>query len=125
MLRVPLGAAAGGLANRVIVTEGNLRGEPREESVAPLNEGARSAGRAAVELVLDRREAFRQAFATAAEHDLVVLVGRGARATISKTVARDQPIPFDDRTVAREELRALLRGPDPKDGQSRVATMRA
>jgi UDP-N-acetylmuramoyl-L-alanyl-D-glutamate--2,6-diaminopimelate ligase len=122
-LRVPLGAAAGGLAERVIVTHGNPRGEPIEAPLSPLEEGARSAGRASVEVVRGRREAFRHAFATAGEGDLVVIPGRGVRGMITTTDG-GEPIPFDDRTVAREELRALL-GRRGTAGQSRVATTRA
>jgi UDP-N-acetylmuramoyl-L-alanyl-D-glutamate--2,6-diaminopimelate ligase len=122
-LRVPLGAAAGRLAERVIVTHGNPRGEPIEAPLSPLTEGARSARRASVEVVLGRREAFRHAFATAGEGDLVVIPGRGARPVIS-TPDGGEPTPFDDRTVAREELRALLRRRGTA-GQPRVATTRA
>jgi UDP-N-acetylmuramoyl-L-alanyl-D-glutamate--2,6-diaminopimelate ligase len=121
VLRVPLGEAAGRLADRLIVTEGNLKGEPLAASVLPLSRGARAGGRAELELVPRRREAIRHAFATADEPDLVVLLGRGARPRILRTASAGW-IPFDDRAVAREELRRLFR-PESRRPHSRAATM--
>jgi UDP-N-acetylmuramoyl-L-alanyl-D-glutamate--2,6-diaminopimelate ligase len=108
VLRVPLGEAAGRLVDRLILTEGNLQGEPVAASVLPLMRGALAGGRAAVELVLDRHEAIRRVLATASEGDLVVLLGRGARSRIRKSPYEDGA-PFDDRVVAREELQSQSR----------------
>jgi UDP-N-acetylmuramyl tripeptide synthase len=119
-LAEPMGAAAGRLADLVVVTAGSLRGATAPQLIEPVLAGARSAKAAAVEVVADRRLAIRHALAAAGDHDVVMLLGRGARPTLALTSAGDGA-PFDDRQVAREELELLLSG----RGQPGHATIRA
>src|SRR5206468_1430877 len=62
-LRVPAGAAAARFADRLILTEGNLRGETLATTMALLIEGARSAGMTAIDVIAERRAAIRSALA--------------------------------------------------------------
>ena len=59
--------------------------------------------------VLDRREAFAEAFRRAKSGDAVLLAGRGHERTIP---LGSQKIPFHDATVARELLGTGREGPN-------------
>jgi UDP-N-acetylmuramyl tripeptide synthase len=121
MLARPIGAAAGRLADLVVVTAGSLRTARVEDVVGPVADGARSAGAARVEVEADRRFAIRRVLAAAQENDFVAILGRGARATLSTQVSAEDGTPFDDRQVAREEIERLLGG----RAQAARATTRA
>jgi UDP-N-acetylmuramoyl-L-alanyl-D-glutamate--2,6-diaminopimelate ligase len=56
--------------------------------------------------ILDRREAIKQALAAARDNDLVLITGKGAEQKMA--LAHGRYIPWDDRQVAREELRKLV-----------------
>ncbi len=58
--------------------------------------------------ILDRREAIIKAFSMANPGDLVLLTGKGAEQAIC--LANGGKIEWDERDVAREVLRSLLRG---------------
>jgi UDP-N-acetylmuramyl tripeptide synthase len=60
-----------------------------------------------VQVVEDRRLAIRRLLAAARAHDVVAILGRGARATLSGDVSAEDGVPFDDRVVARDELERL------------------
>ncbi|MGA8746519.1 MAG: Mur ligase family protein [Solirubrobacterales bacterium] len=100
--RRPLGALASELADRVVVTEGNGRGEPPEQVIAALLSGWRE-DRRMPEIVSDRRAAIHQAIRGALPGDIVVIVGRGAMPILLADRSGGGE-PFDDRLVAREEL---------------------
>lgn len=103
--RRPFGTIAGELADRVIVTEGNGRGEPRELVIGELLAGW-PVSRPAPDVIPDRGMAIRALVRSARPGDVVVLMGRGAMPTLYSNAAGGGP-PFDDRTVARAELVAL------------------
>lgn len=104
--RRPLGEIASRLADRVIVTEGNGRGEPRERVIAGLLAGWGSA--VAPEIVPDRRRAIRAALNGARPGDVVILMGRGAMPRLLTDASGGGPV-FDDRRVAEEEFVAMNR----------------
>jgi len=54
--------------------------------------------------VRDRREAIRRAFAIARRGDLVLLAGKGTEPSIDMA---DGPLPWDERSVARELLAGI------------------
>jgi UDP-N-acetylmuramoyl-L-alanyl-D-glutamate--2,6-diaminopimelate ligase len=54
-------------------------------------------------VLVDRREAIAEAFGRALAGDVVVIAGKGHE---TGQQFADRTIPFDDRDVAREELRA-------------------
>ncbi len=101
--RREMGRVAVQLADRVVITSDNPRSEDPAAIVREIEVGAREAS-GTYEVELDRRAAIRRAVAGARGGDVVVIAGKG-----HETGQRfaDRVIPFDDRTVAREELAAL------------------
>lgn len=106
-LSAPIGATAASLADRVVLTEGSSFGRSRDQMLAPLIDGARSARAAVVETVPDRRAAIRQLLERASARDVVLVLGRGAIPRLSRR-AGGAGVAFDDRIVVREELRRVL-----------------
>jgi UDP-N-acetylmuramyl tripeptide synthase len=100
--RLPLGRVSSLLADRVILTEGSGRGEPRETVVADLLAGWEP-DTPAPEIELDRRLAIRRALLGAEPGDVVLIVGRGAWRTLFSNRSGGGRA-FDDREVAAEEL---------------------
>jgi UDP-N-acetylmuramoyl-L-alanyl-D-glutamate--2,6-diaminopimelate ligase len=91
-----MGRAAAAIADRVIVTTDNPRSEDPQAIAEEVAEGR-------LEIVVDRRAAIERAFADAAPGDVVVIAGKGADTEME---IAGGSVPFDDRAVAREVLRA-------------------
>jgi UDP-N-acetylmuramoyl-L-alanyl-D-glutamate--2,6-diaminopimelate ligase len=105
-----MGEIAGRLADVAVVTSDNPRSEAPEAIVAEVAEGvAQSAGPGGFLVEVDRRAAIRAALAMAGPGDTVLLAGKGHEQ--GQEFAGGHKLPFDDRLVAAEELRALLGGP--------------
>jgi UDP-N-acetylmuramoyl-L-alanyl-D-glutamate--2,6-diaminopimelate ligase len=105
-----MGEIAGRLADVAVVTSDNPRSEAPEAIVAEVAEGvAQSAGPDGFLVEVDRRAAIRTALAMAGPGDTVLLAGKGHEQ--GQEFAGGRKVPFDDRLVAAEELRALLGGP--------------
>jgi UDP-N-acetylmuramoyl-L-alanyl-D-glutamate--2,6-diaminopimelate ligase len=105
-----MGEIAGRLADVAVVTSDNPRSEAPEAIVAQVAEGvAASAGPDGYLVEVDRRAAIRAALAMAGPGDAVLVAGKGHEQGQEFTGGRK--VPFDDRQVAAEELRALLGGP--------------
>jgi len=102
--RPKMGRAGGQLSDLAVVTSDNPRSEEPARIVAEVAAGADGAA-AELEVVEDRREAIALALARAAPGDTVVIAGKGHEQ--GQEFADGQKIPFDDRQVAREELRKL------------------
>ena len=111
-----MGAAAARLADAVIVTSDNPRGEEPlaiiEEILAgigPLGDASSDgdAAAGAVEVEPDRAVAIARALEQAGPGDVVVIAGKGHE---QGQEFRDRTIPFDDREVARHALRRLTAG---------------
>ncbi len=95
--RMPMGAVAADLADTVVITSDNPRGEDPEAIIAEVVAGAGT--RATVEP--DRRRAIADAIGRARPGDVVVIAGKGHE----QGQERDGVVtPFDDRVVAREVL---------------------
>ena len=99
--RAPMGAAAAA-ADQVVLTSDNPRSEDPAEIAAAAEAGLFAQG-ASYSVELDRRDAIRRAIDDARSGDVVVIAGKGHETgqDVAGVVA-----PFDDRTVAREELEA-------------------
>ena len=96
-----VGATAREAADHLILSATSYRGEPRMVTLAKLLAGARSAGGAGLEVVIDRREAIARGFELAEPGDLLLLLGRGPLGH-EATDRRGGGYPLDDRVVARE-----------------------
>jgi len=99
--REPMGAIAGRLADRVIVTTDNPRSEDPEAIASDILRGVARSGTPR-EMILDRRRAIARALATAEPEEVVLLAGRGAE---TRQVFAQRSERFDDRDVARRLLR--------------------
>ncbi|HEY7401785.1 MAG TPA: UDP-N-acetylmuramoyl-L-alanyl-D-glutamate--2,6-diaminopimelate ligase [Actinomycetota bacterium] len=103
-LKRPLmGRAATSNADLAIITNDNPRSEDPLAIIAAIESGAKEAGGSYV-VEPDRRAAIRRAFEAAGPGDAVVIAGKGHEATQEFA---DRTIPFLDRDVAAEELRAM------------------
>ena len=101
--RPRMGFAATSNADLSIVTSDNPRSEDPLSIIAEITPGAEEGGgRFVVEP--DRRAAIRLAMNQARPGDVVVIAGKGHE---TYQELADRTIPFDDRTVAAEELRAI------------------
>jgi UDP-N-acetylmuramoyl-L-alanyl-D-glutamate--2,6-diaminopimelate ligase len=101
--RPRMGFAATSNADLSIVTSDNPRSEDPLAIIAEITPGAEEGGgRFVVEP--DRRAAIRLAMTEAAPGDVVVIAGKGHE---TYQELADRTIPFDDRTVAADELRAI------------------
>jgi len=101
-----MGGAAARLADRVVVTSDNPRGEDPNAIIAEILAGIVGGGEAVV-VEPDRREAIRLAVAEAEAGDVVVIAGKGHEP--GQTVA-GRTLPFSDREEARDALRRVAAG---------------
>jgi len=105
--RPAMGKVAATLADAVYVTSDNPRSEDPAAIAAEIVAGI-PAGSGGAHLLLDRRLAIRAALGGLRAGDVLVIAGKGHE---TGQTAGDLTIPFDDRTVAREELTELGFGP--------------
>jgi UDP-N-acetylmuramoyl-L-alanyl-D-glutamate--2,6-diaminopimelate ligase len=101
-----MGEIAARLADVPVLTSDNPRSEDPEAIIADVLggiEGGRNRDGLVVEV--DRRAAIREALALAAAGDAVVIAGKGHEQ--GQEFEGGRKLPFDDREVAREELRRL------------------
>lgn len=103
--RPEMGRVAAGLADLVIVTDDNPRGEDPAAIRAMVLQGVRVKRRPGTEVreIGNRREAIGQAIAEATGTDIVLVAGKGhEQGQIIGSGADVRVLPFDDVTVARE-----------------------
>jgi UDP-N-acetylmuramoyl-L-alanyl-D-glutamate--2,6-diaminopimelate ligase len=103
-----LGGIAGSQADFVIITNEDPYDEDPVVIMEEVALGAEKAGKAnkiSLFKILDRREAIKKALILAKEGDIVLITGKGSEQAIC--VKDGQKIPWDDRTVAREELQKI------------------
>ena len=101
--RFDMGRAMAG-ADLAIITSDNPRSENPDAIITAVAAGARSVTGATVVETPDRRLAIRTALGSARADDLVMILGKGHEQGQQIGV---EVLPFDDRTVATEELREL------------------
>ncbi len=113
-----MGEAAAALSDVTIVTSDNPRTEDPLAIIAEIETGIRPLAREKVPpealgkngrrkcytLIPDRESAIRRAVAVAGADDIVLIAGKGHE---DYQILGDRKIPFDDRSVAREALRAM------------------
>jgi UDP-N-acetylmuramoyl-L-alanyl-D-glutamate--2,6-diaminopimelate ligase len=98
-----MGRAGAELSDLAIVTSDNPRSEDPEAIVAEILAGIDD--REGVEAEVDRRAAIGRALSRAEPGDTVVIAGKGHEQ--GQEFEDGRKLPFDDREVAREELRKL------------------
>src|SRR3954468_5221742 len=104
--RPKMGRAGAELSDLTVVTSDNPRSEDPEQIVAEVAAGAEGVeGASELEVVVDRRAAIALALGRAQPGDTVVIAGKGHEQ--GQEFEDGRKIPFDDREVAREELRKL------------------
>lgn len=100
-----MGRIAAQLTDFFVITDEDPREEDRFAILREIAEGARTLGKREDRdfvCVADRREAITTAFARADAGDTVLLAGKGHEQSI---IVGTTKIPWDDRRVAREQLR--------------------
>ncbi len=101
--RPEMGRVAAELSDLAVVTSDNPRSERPDAIVAEILAGIED--RAGVEVEVDRRAAIELALGRAGAGDTVVIAGKGHEQ--GQEFEDGRKVPFDDREVAREELRRL------------------
>ena len=101
-----MGRAGAELSDLAVITSDNPRSERPEEIVEEIVAGIDD--REGVTVEVDRRAAIAVALREAGEADTVVIAGKGHEQ--GQEFEGGRKIPFDDRDVAREELRRLAAG---------------
>ncbi len=102
-----LGEIAAQNADIVIVTNEDPYNDDPQQIIHDVADGAVGKGKIIGQNLFrepDRRKAITKAFSLANEKDLVILTGKGAE---QKMAVKDGYIPWDERSVAREELRKI------------------
>ncbi|MCK8114372.1 UDP-N-acetylmuramoyl-L-alanyl-D-glutamate--2,6-diaminopimelate ligase [Anaerosoma tenue] len=97
-----MGKAAGENSDIAVVTSDNPRSEDPVGIILRTEDGLKGTP-CEYEVEVDRRTAIARAFAIAREGDAVLIAGKGHE---DYQIFADRTIHFDDREVAREELRA-------------------
>jgi UDP-N-acetylmuramoyl-L-alanyl-D-glutamate--2,6-diaminopimelate ligase len=109
--RGPMGATAAELADLVVVTDDNPRGEDPAAIRREILAGAAESGSAAgIVEIADRRAAIRHAVAWATPGDVVLIAGKGHE-TGQRVGSETRP--FDDRVELANALQALQPGGAP------------
>jgi UDP-N-acetylmuramoyl-L-alanyl-D-glutamate--2,6-diaminopimelate ligase len=103
-----MGRIAAQMSDFFVITDEDPREEDREHILREIANGAESAGKHEGRdflCIADRTQAIAAAFARAQTGDTVILAGKGHEQSI--IIGREK-IPWDDRRVAREQLRLRL-----------------
>jgi len=100
-----MGQVAGRHADRTMLTADNPRSEDPQDIIAQIEHGLSSVGgQWAVEL--DRERAIRKVLLEAKPGDVILIVGKGHE---TYQIYRDATIHFDDREVARQVLKEIMK----------------
>jgi UDP-N-acetylmuramoyl-L-alanyl-D-glutamate--2,6-diaminopimelate ligase len=100
-----MGRAGAELSDVAVVTSDNPRSEDPAAIIGQIEAGIDASAPAEVIVEQDRREAIALALGRAGEGDTVVIAGKGHEQ--GQEFEDGRKVPFDDRDVAREELRKL------------------
>jgi UDP-N-acetylmuramoyl-L-alanyl-D-glutamate--2,6-diaminopimelate ligase len=100
-----MGKAGAELSDIAVVTSDNPRSEDPESIIEMIRRGIPESPHAEVLVDVDRRGAIAAALGRAEKGDLVVIAGKGHEQ--GQEFENGRKIPFDDRDVARDELRKL------------------
>lgn len=99
-----MGEIAARLADLIVITNDNPRGEDPAAIAAEVEAGARRVPGTPCRVVLDREEAIGEAIDAAREGDVVLIAGKGHE---NYQIFRDRTVPFNDREAAGRVLARL------------------
>jgi UDP-N-acetylmuramoyl-L-alanyl-D-glutamate--2,6-diaminopimelate ligase len=105
--RPRMGRVACKLSDHVIITSDNPRSEDPAGIAAEIEGGVKD-DFSNYDIAVDREDAIAKAFRLASHGDIVVIAGKGHETC---QIMKDRTLPFDDRKVAMEMLKAKYRGP--------------
>lgn len=100
--RPAMGAIAGAHCDEIILTNEDPYDEDPQKIVSEIMAGV---GDGSAQIIMDRREAIARAISLAKTGDAVIITGKGTDPFIME--ANGKKTPWDDATVAHEELRKL------------------
>jgi UDP-N-acetylmuramoyl-L-alanyl-D-glutamate--2,6-diaminopimelate ligase len=100
-----MGRAGAELSDLAVVTSDNPRSEDPAAIIDQIQAGIPGDAHAEVVVEQERREAIALALGRAEQGDTVVIAGKGHEQ--GQEFEDGRKVPFDDRDVAREELRKL------------------
>ena len=103
--RKEMGRIADEHCSRIILTNEDPYDEDPRQIVGNISEGIRKAPQM---VIMDRRQAIARAFESAKKGDVVLITGKGTDPYIMGP--QGSKLPWDDATVAREELKKLKTG---------------
>lgn len=104
-----MGRVAAQMADFFVITDEDPREEESEKILDEIAQGAEAVGKRRGRdflCIADRTQAIARAFAQAEVGDTILLAGKGHEQSIF--IGREK-FPWDDRRVAREQLRLLLK----------------
>jgi UDP-N-acetylmuramoyl-L-alanyl-D-glutamate--2,6-diaminopimelate ligase len=103
-----MGSVAARLADRVVITDEDPRGEDRERILEDIAAGATAAGGARGETVViipDRAEAIRTAVSRAAVGDTLLFAGKGHEGSL---IVGDVALPWNERAIVEAAIRERM-----------------
>jgi UDP-N-acetylmuramyl tripeptide synthase len=103
-----MGRAGAELSDLAVVTSDNPRSEDPAAIIEEIRTGIPAEAPAEIVIEQDRRAAIALALGRAAGGDTVVIAGKGHEQ--GQEFEDGRKVPFDDRDVARDELRKLAAG---------------
>lgn len=100
--RAQMGMQANAIADIIFITNDNPRNENAMDIADDILLGAKK-GKKPVYIILDRKEAIKQALTTAKNGDIVLLAGKGHE---TYQIIGEEKLPFDERKIVKEILQS-------------------
>ena len=100
-----LGKIAHQFCDEIIITNEDPYDEPPTEIINQVFKGIPQERQKTAKQILDRREAIKEAIKLARPQDIVIITGKGCEPWMC--VENGKKIPWDDRTIAKEEFEKL------------------
>ncbi len=100
-----MGKIAEEFCDEIIITNEDPYDEDPMSIIDAVGSGIHGGKKTHVKKIIDRKEAIREALASASQGDVVMVTGKGSELFIMGP--NGQKIPWDDRGVVREEWKKL------------------
>ncbi len=109
--RPVMGEISGRIADYTIITTDNQRTEKPEDIISEIEEGTKKA-KGNYKIVVDRREAIKEAIRMATKNDIIILAGKGHE---TEQEIDGKKYPFDERVIVKEVIEELENESKKKD----------